>query len=459
MLHRRFLGALTVAASIASGLGVAPGAAGAAAAAPAASTHAKAPSYSRIVVFGDGLSDAGHFGRLTTNRYPPSPPFHEGRWTNGPTWVEHLARLSGWPLAVADNHAQGGATAGTYNINEPLRAALGLAADAAIQGVSAQIESATPPGTALDPKALYVVWAGGHDIGSYLEAGQPDLKAQPAAENIRAGLLRLARAGARHVLLGTLPDLGAAPGYAGTPKAAEATALTQVFNRGLGALVQPLRETGLTVTLLDAGQAFGRAGQEAAARGIRRFDEAYLPMDYVDFQRPLAPAKPLPAGREAGEFFSFWAVSASAKVHEVIGQVAYETLVGRRAPQARTRRVDTDRMPGLPLHGGPGQVNFMALNAQGAPDVARIVLRRGQVQAPYASDDGRTRLATVLKGQLGYGDGGVIDRRRERRFGPGTQLVIPSGVPFWAAARSTDVELLITILPSGSQVAVPLVEF
>ena len=95
MLHRRFLGALTVAASIASGLGVAPGAAGAAAAAPAASTHAKAPSYSRIVVFGDGLSDAGHFGRLTTNRYPPSPPFHEGRWTNGPTWVEHLARLSG----------------------------------------------------------------------------------------------------------------------------------------------------------------------------------------------------------------------------------------------------------------------------------------------------------------------------------------------------------------------------
>ena len=64
MLHRRFLGALTVAASIASGLGVAPGAAGAAAAAPAASTHAKAPSYSRIVVFGDGLSDAGHFGRI-----------------------------------------------------------------------------------------------------------------------------------------------------------------------------------------------------------------------------------------------------------------------------------------------------------------------------------------------------------------------------------------------------------
>lgn len=457
MLRRRHLVAVTIAAAIASGLAVAPGAAGAAA--PPASTQAAAPSYSKIVVFGDGLSDAGHFGRLTGNRYPPSPPFQEGRWTNGPTWVEHLARLSGWPLAAADNHAQGGATTGANNINEPLRAALGLGANASIQGVTAQIEAATPTGTALDPKALYVVWAGGHDIGAYLEAGQPDIKAHPPAENIRAGLQRLARAGARHVLLGTLPDLGAAPGYAGTPKAAEATALTQAFNRGLGALVQPLREAGLTVTLLDAGQAFGHAGQEAAARGIRRFDEAYLPMDFVDFQRPLAPAKPLPAGREAGEFFSFWAVSASAKVHEVIGQVAYETLVGRRAPQAQTRRVDTHRMPALPLHGGPGQVNFMALNEKGAPDVARIVLRRGQAQAPYASDDGRTRLATVLKGQLSYGDGGVIDRRRERRFGPGTQLVIPSGVPFWAAARSTDVELLITILPAGSRMAVPLVEF
>ena len=36
-------------------------------------------SYSKIVVFGDGLSDRGQFGFLTGNKYPPSPPFAAGR--------------------------------------------------------------------------------------------------------------------------------------------------------------------------------------------------------------------------------------------------------------------------------------------------------------------------------------------------------------------------------------------
>lgn len=44
--------------------------------------------YSKLVVFGDGLSDQGRFGPLTNYRYPPSPPFLQGRWTNRLTWVE-----------------------------------------------------------------------------------------------------------------------------------------------------------------------------------------------------------------------------------------------------------------------------------------------------------------------------------------------------------------------------------
>ena len=31
-----------------------------------------------IYVFGDGLSDMGHWGVLTENRYPPSPPLTTG---------------------------------------------------------------------------------------------------------------------------------------------------------------------------------------------------------------------------------------------------------------------------------------------------------------------------------------------------------------------------------------------
>lgn len=57
-------------------------------------------SYSKFVVFGDGLSDQGRWGPLTDFRYPPSPPFAGGRWTGGPTWIEHLSALSGVPLAA-----------------------------------------------------------------------------------------------------------------------------------------------------------------------------------------------------------------------------------------------------------------------------------------------------------------------------------------------------------------------
>jgi phospholipase/lecithinase/hemolysin len=86
------------------------------AAGEAPSASALPAACSRIVAFGDSLSDGGFFGRLTANRYPPSPPVFESRWTNGPTWVEVMAAHSGSRLDAKDNHAQGGATTGRFNI-------------------------------------------------------------------------------------------------------------------------------------------------------------------------------------------------------------------------------------------------------------------------------------------------------------------------------------------------------
>lgn len=427
-------------------------------AAPAGAPRAAAlaPAYSKLVVFGDGLSDGGFFGRLTANRYPPSPPFHEGRWTNGPTWVEVLAAQSGWPLDPKDNHAQGGATTGRFNINEPLRGRLGIAADVPIVGVLAQIERAAATPGAIDPQALHVVWAGGHDIGAYLEYGQPDLRAQPPADNIRAGLKLLQQAGAKHVLLGTLPDLGATPAYAGTPKAAEASRLTRDYNAGLERAAAEFRAAGMQVTLLDGGAAFARAGRLAPSLGIKVFDQAYLPDDYIDFKQPLAPAKPLPAGREAGDYFSFWAVAASAKVHRVIVQAALETLTAARSDQRFVRSIELPAAAFHPLHDGPGRVAFVATSPAGIPHVARIELKAGDVQAPYASDDGKARLATVLRGSVALGEGAAVDPRRERRFRAGDSFVIPPAVPFWVAARGGPGSVLITVLPADDVIAVPL---
>ncbi len=55
------------------------------------SNHARSQPFTEIVVFGDSDSDVGHgpprFG------IPASPPYFNGRFSNGPVWVERLAEL------------------------------------------------------------------------------------------------------------------------------------------------------------------------------------------------------------------------------------------------------------------------------------------------------------------------------------------------------------------------------
>jgi phospholipase/lecithinase/hemolysin len=284
------------------------------------------PSYSKLVVLGDGLSDQGLWGHLTQNRYPPSPPFHGGRWTDGPTWVEVMAQKLGLPLDPQDNLAQGGATTGAYNINEPLRAALGLGPTAPIRGVLAQVDALLARSPALDPEALYVVWAGGHDFGSYLDFGQPDVVAYPPAANIQMALERLADAGARRFIMGNMPDLGSTPAYYGAEKGALATRLIATYNRGLAEAATHLRrQRGLKIFEFDAVSIFTEIAMNPQPYGITVVNEAYLPADYIDFSNPLAPARPLPAerqGQDSGDYMTFWAAAAGRKVHAALGERA-----------------------------------------------------------------------------------------------------------------------------------------
>lgn len=279
--------------------------------------------YSKLVVLGDGLSDQGLWGQLTQNRYPPSPPFYGGRWTDGPTWVEVMAGKLALPLEPADNLAQGGATTGMYNINEPLRAAFGLGPDAPIRGVLAQVDALLARTPSLDPDAIYVVWAGGHDFGNYLDYGQPDVVAYPPASNIRLTLERLADAGARYFLIGNMPDLGSTPEYYGTEKGASATRLINEYNHGLAAAAADLRlRRGLKTFEFDAVSIFVEVAMNPQQFGIKVVNKAFLPLDYIDFTNPLAPAKPLPTDRQGqnpGDYMTFWAVAAGSKVHAVLG--------------------------------------------------------------------------------------------------------------------------------------------
>ncbi len=68
---------------------------------------------SRVVVFGDSLSDIGNIDDATLG-VVPGRTYYNGRFSNGPAWVERLASDLGAPplgpsTAGGDNFAYGGA--------------------------------------------------------------------------------------------------------------------------------------------------------------------------------------------------------------------------------------------------------------------------------------------------------------------------------------------------------------
>ena len=84
---------------------------------------AQASAYSQLYVFGDSLSDTGNLFAATggTN---PIPPYFNGRFSNGPVWVETLAASLGLPvnpsLLGGTNYAFAGAVTGPSFVAQPV---------------------------------------------------------------------------------------------------------------------------------------------------------------------------------------------------------------------------------------------------------------------------------------------------------------------------------------------------
>src|SRR3990167_10013672 len=49
-----------------------------------------AASLKNVVVFGDSLSENGNLYEYMQHELPLSPPYFEGRFSNGPLWIEHV---------------------------------------------------------------------------------------------------------------------------------------------------------------------------------------------------------------------------------------------------------------------------------------------------------------------------------------------------------------------------------
>ena len=224
---------------------------------------AQAAPFTRVVVFGDSLSDNGNVFTTTLNAGRPvpalggpgfPPPPYAQRFTNGPVAVEYLAQTLGVPLL---DFAYGGSTTGSAfgdpdgpgpqtaqpNFLNASRPGLDLPA---LPNMLDQLQTYLgSTGGVADPQALYVVWGGPNDIflgqltGALLTPqGQAQVLGN-AVTNLVTIVGSLLMRGATNVLVPGLPDLGLTPAFDGNELIG--TALTQAFNAALlTALMQNL---------------------------------------------------------------------------------------------------------------------------------------------------------------------------------------------------------------------------
>jgi phospholipase/lecithinase/hemolysin len=215
-----------------------------------------------MVVFGDSLSDAGNASAATGGHFPPAP-YSDGRFSNGPIWVQHLAGQLGVTsptpsLLGGTDYAIGGATTGST----PLDAKLGTPAGyAPLMTPSGQFITNVPTlqtqvagyiaslgGGKISPGTLVTVWAGANDFFD----GQTNPLVP--AKNVANAVSSLIGAGAKNLLVAYLPDLSKTPFGLGSPPSTQQglAALSAGFNHALGAELSLLGSVqGVTIHTLD----------------------------------------------------------------------------------------------------------------------------------------------------------------------------------------------------------------
>lgn len=159
-----------------------------------------ATSLHDLVVFGDSLSDNGNLYEVMKHQLPQSPPYYEGRFSNGPVWVENLI-ASYYPKDPNEhmlNYAFGGAGVSEEDDDDGL---FTLRKEVTTYLLSHHDKAS--------PDSLYVVWIGANNYLALPEDLEQTLK------NVNNGIVhsleKLVDKGAKHILILNLPDLGKTP--------------------------------------------------------------------------------------------------------------------------------------------------------------------------------------------------------------------------------------------------------
>lgn len=266
--------------------------------------------FSQLYVFGDSLSDDGNLFALTGGLVPPSPPYFNGRFTNGPVWVELLAPRLGLQVNPDTNFAFGGATSGTQNTGN-------IPNFPPLPGLQQEIDNFVAASPAVDPNGLYTVYAGAND---YLGAGTTDFVT--VVNNIATAVTKLANAGARNFMLPNLPNLSIAPGASDRePFLQQLLAqISNAHNIALASTAQNLEQNpNINVIYVDVGALFNNAIANPANFGFTNISTNLVPGAGTD---PNVRNFTLPAGVNPDQYLFWDLIHPTARAHQLVADTA-----------------------------------------------------------------------------------------------------------------------------------------
>ncbi|MEH1864208.1 MAG: SGNH/GDSL hydrolase family protein [Nostoc sp.] len=266
-----------------------------------------------IYVFGDSLSDTGDVFNATGGIIPPSPTYFNGRFSNGPIWVEYLASDLGLKLNLNNNFAYGGATTGYKNI--------GLSS---LPGLQQQINSFTSANTSANPNALYVIWAGTNDYLDYFFGNVPN--PNETVKNLSMAVTSLAAVGAKNFLVVNLPDLGKFPVVGGNNQdysllSTFTNAHNSILSANLNFLSQQL-SPDINIIPLDVNSLFNRiiaAPEEFGFTNVTDSCIGDLSVVPINIHKQLVACEP--------DNFLFWdQVHPTTSAQKLIAELAFSAV-------------------------------------------------------------------------------------------------------------------------------------
>ncbi len=213
----------------------------------AAASAATVDHFTSAWFFGDSLSDPGNLYAATGGASPPSPPYYDGRRSNGPVWAEYIAAEYTERGLATRNYAFIGAHAMEYDDPGSFQ----------IPDLPDQIASfgATATGS-LGDNPVAVLWAGANDILTAIAAPGATAEgivktAADAALAVGAGIGTLQGYGIDNYVVLNLPALDQTPAFTlGAPEAAPiAKVATEVYNSTLAAVLAGLPVDVATVDI------------------------------------------------------------------------------------------------------------------------------------------------------------------------------------------------------------------